>query len=246
MSRGFVVRAAAALAIAVGLFVPAIAQQERFEIEAGYGYPLVGDRFEITQDPSWFGRVRYNFSPRFQLGVTYEQLSTNGDIRPLRFQFVDSVPAFDPGTGGTVDVPIRSQLPGSGQADLTLYGITATWVLAGESDFQIMLVASIGTGDLSFDNPGRAIPLPDKPDADLDGTPDGTYTFDEIFISGRQDETDIDLWYEFGGAARWRFGDHWGFRIQGTIRGISTKTTNTVLRGSDWELVPSFGLVLRF
>ncbi len=246
MSRGFVVRAAATLAVAAALYVPAIAQQERFEIEAGYGYPLVNDSFEITQDPSWFARVRYNVSPRFQLGITYEQLSTNGDIRPLRFQFVDSVPAFDPETGGTVDAPIRSQLPGGGQADLTLYGITASLVLAGESDFQIMLVASIGTGDLSFANPGRTMSLPDKPDADFDGTPDGTYTFEEVFISGRQDDTDIDLWYEFGGAARWRFGDHWGFRVQGTIRSVSPKTVNTVLTKSDWELVPSFGLVLRF
>ncbi|GAB4374835.1 MAG: hypothetical protein Kow0062_13220 [Acidobacteriota bacterium] len=247
MIRAIAVRATAAWIVAAALLLPAAAQQDqRIEVEAGFAYPLVGDDFEIAQDPSSFLRIRYNVSPKFQLGVLYERLSTQGDIRPLRFQFVESVPAFDPATGGTVTVPIRSQLGGGGQADLDLWGLTASYVIAGDEDFQLMLVASAGLGDLTFDNPGRAIPLPDKPDNDMDGTPDGSYAFEDIFVSGRQDQTDLDLWYELGAAARWRIGDHWGLRVQATIRSISPDVPNTVLRAGDFQLVPSFGAVLRF
>ena len=246
MRRAIVVRCTAALVAIAGLLGAAAAQQERFELEAGFGYPLVSNDFEIAQDPSWFVRVRFNSTPRFQVGVTYEKLSTQGDIRPLRYQFVESLPAWSPVTGGTVEVPFRSRLPGGGEVDLELWGVTASLAISGEEAVQILLVGSIGRGELWFDNPGRTFILPARPDDDGDGTPDGVYTFEDIFISGRKDRTDIDMWYELGAAIRWRIGEHWGLRVQGVLRGVSPDGQNTVLPRGDWELVPTFGAVLRF
>ncbi|NJN64471.1 MAG: outer membrane beta-barrel protein [Acidobacteria bacterium] len=243
MFRAIVVRGMLCLA-ALFVAAPALAQS-RIEIEAGVNYPLISDNFEVTQNPGLHLRVRYGVTPRLQIGVAYDVLATNGDLRPLKFQFVDTVPAYDELLGVT-DAPVRDLLNNGGDVDVTLYGLTGSIVLVGEPELQLLLVGSAGVGELEFDNPGRSIALPFKPDDDFDGTPDGQYTFSEVFLSDREDDSDIKLWYELGAAVRFTFGDHWGFRITATYRRLDPDGQNTVLPVGVSEIVPQFGAIYRF
>lgn len=225
---------------------PALAQTG-FEIELGANYPLIGSDLEIAQDPAYHARIAYNFSPRWQVGVVYDILETEGDIRPLKFQFVDSVRSFDDFTFETVDVPVRDNLTSGGKADLTLYGITGALVLVGEPRMQILLIGSVGQGKLEFDNPVDEIPAIAR--EDLNGNfvrDDGVYGPEDYFISGREDETDIKLWWEIGPAVRFNVGDRWAFRVSTTYRRIEPDGVNTVLPVGATEIVPQAGAIFRF
>jgi hypothetical protein len=116
--------------------------------------------------------------------------------------------------------------PGSGQlvngdATLILYGLSGLFVLSGDPEFEVFALLSMGRGSIRFDNP---LPLQD----------------------GLRNETDVDLWYEVGGGARFALGERWNLRMQVTYRRISPHQPSLLLEQSESAVVPSLFLGLRF
>jgi hypothetical protein len=111
--------------------------------------------------------------------------------------------------------------PLNGDASLILYGVSGMFVLSGDPEFEVFGIVSMGRGSISFDNP-----LPAQ----------GTL----------RDDTDVDLWYELGGGARFAFSETWNFRIQLTYRRISPQQPAVLLEQSEGSVVPSLLLSRRF
>ena len=225
------------------LCLPAQAQDERIEFELGVNYPLIGESFEIDQNPAFHAKFRVRLSQRFWIGGVYDVMSSEGEVESLKFQYVDEVPCFDPQNPFTAgECSVRDGIKG-GDVDITLYGLTSTLVLFGEPDMQIYLTGGVGVGEVDYTNPqadGSGLPL--RPDEDFDGTADGVYTFED-----RADKTDIDLWYEFGGGIRFALGSgRFGLRLQAVYRRMSPDGKNTVLPVGVSEIVPSAGFTVRF
>lgn len=248
MRRTILTKSLIIFALFAALCLPALAQEERFEFELGVDYPLIGENFEIDQNPGLVGKFRVRLTNRFWIGGVYNTLSSEGEVESLKFQYVDEVPCFDPDNPFSAgQCSVRDGIQG-GDVDVTLYGLTTTVVLFGEPNMQIYLTGGVGVGEIDYENPqadGSGLPL--RPDEDFDGTADGVYTFEDVYIADREDKTDVDLWYEVGAGIRFGLGSgRFGLRLQAVYRRISPDGVNTVLPVGVSEVVPSAGFTVRF
>jgi hypothetical protein len=184
----------------VGGLSAAPAQDSRIEVTVGATLGLLSQEMSMEEDTSWNFQVSYLASPTFSWGVVYEQLDT-----------IDNLDRRDPETDLTVN----------GDVSVSLYGVSALWVLAGDPEFEIFAVAAMGRGSLDYEDP-----LPAE--------------------SELRNETDIDLWYEFGGGSRFALGENWNLRIQVTFRRISPAMPSVLLEQSEGGVFPSFLLSRRF
>ena len=200
-----------------GAFGSTLAQKEtRFEIDAGMSYPMLSKLFEIEQSTAWNAQLGYRVSPAFTLGLVYESMSTTLDLPDLR---CGPFPG-DEGGESRLDQEGDVFLSCGGDADLTLYGVSGTFVVAGDPGFELLTMVSFGQGKLD-------ISAPEKPSLDLE-------------------DTDISLWYEVGAGAQWSRGDRWNFKFTIALRRIRPKDPNDVLSTARTAFVPAFQVGYRF
>jgi hypothetical protein len=245
MRRSLLLTCAAGLTVALVAGAPSHAQN-RVELELGANYALISDDFAIEQEMGFHARARYAITNRLQLGLTYEERETEGDIRPLRFRFVDTLEQENLLTGQTDLISARDFISSGGDASLTLYGLNGVFVITGESDMQLYAVASVGQGELDYENPGRDVVWPEKVIGD--GVED-RYTFEEVSLTdelGLVEDTDIDFWYEVGAGIRFGFGQRWGMRLQVTFRRLSPEEPAVVMENGVSEVFPSASATFRF
>jgi hypothetical protein len=220
--------------------------QGRFEVEAGFNYAFLNDKFEYEEDGALYAKARYEFSPRWRAGVVYELLETRGVTDALIFQFTDSVPTVDDFDPNATANP-REFISGGGDVERNLYGLTAMYVFAGEPDLQLYLTGSVGQGELEYDNPGKqAAASIEKPDPGDPSISIGTYTLEEIRLNDRLDNVDIDLWYEIGAGIRIGLTPRWALNIQGTFRRVSPEEPHTLLPVGGSEVSTNLGVSFRF
>ncbi len=188
--KRFVMWCAVVLVAVLAVSDIVVAQDRNIELSVGGQFPLVSRRFEVEQSLGWNAQFEYRVSPRFSFALVYETLSTEDDFS----------------SGADVD--------------LDMYGARGYWVVSGDPGFELLAIAGLGIGELSWDKPEGL--MPDTPS-----------------------EIDIDLWYEAGAGVQFA-GDRWNFRIQVTIRRISPKDPMPLIEGARTALVPAFNVGFRF
>lgn len=191
--KRFAVVVAAVLAALIGTLVPAAAQETRFDLAGGIQYPLLSQSFDIQQNLGWRVKPGVRITPALTISAVYESYSTTSDV------------------------------PNEPDGDVTqhLYGATATLVLNGEQDFQLIGFVSLGAGKLDFKNPGFALP------------------------PGLVSNTSL-RWYEIGGGAQFALSKRWVLRIQLSGRQTQPQDPCIVLKNTRFSLVPSAEIGLRF
>jgi hypothetical protein len=163
----------------------------RVELFAGIQYPLVAQEFQVEQSTGFNAGVLFAVTSRFQLGGLYESYGLEDDLGR------------------------------SGDADLTLYGVTGSFYLNDDPEFRILALASAGIGELEYDNPG-------EPDPEL------------------VDSTDISRWYEAGVGVQFRSGERWNFRLKLGFRQVKPDEKSILLDGTRSMLVPAAQVGVRF
>ncbi len=184
---------AALLVVVGGSLAPASAQETRFEVAAGIQYPLLSQQFDIQQNLGWRAKAGVRITPTLTIAAMFEKYSTLSDI------------------------PNKSD----GDVSQDLYGVTATLVLNGEQDFQLIGFVSVGGGKLDFTNPGFTLP------------------------PGEVNSTNV-LWYELGAGAQFSLSKRWVLRIQLSGRETQPQDSSVILRNTRFSLVPSAEIGFRF
>lgn len=166
-----------------------MAQEHRFEAGLGVSYPMYNNKFQVESSMALRGRLEYRFNAKWSAGLIYEQTDTKDNN----------------GDGG--------------DASITLYGITGTWVMAGEPLFQLISTASLGTGKLTYDLKG-------------------TYDLPK--------DADFSYWYELGVGTQFKAGKHINVRMQVAFRRYNPEEESMLITNGRTALVPSLDLCLRF
>lgn len=167
----------------------ALAQEHKIEAAVGLGYPMFNNKFKVESTLSLRGRVEYRFNAALSAGVLLEQLDTKDNT----------------GAGG--------------DAKVTLYGATGTWVLAGEPLFQLFATGSLGTGKLEYDLKG-------------------TYDLPK--------DVDFTYFYEVGAGTQFIAGKHLNFRLQVVFRRYKPEENSMLIASGRTAIVPTFDICLRF
>jgi hypothetical protein len=181
------------IVVGLGAATPAFAQEKRFELAGGPQYPLLSQELDIDQALGWHVRFGVRYTPRLTVSAIAEVVKT------------------------------KSRLPNlpDGDINIGLYGLTGTWVFAGEEGFQIFGELGIGQGEFDFET-----------------------------VSGltaeQNSDTDISLWYEAGVGCDFAFNKSFGLKLQVTARRYKPDEPTEVMSGTRFALVPSLDLVFRF
>jgi hypothetical protein len=172
---------------------PALAQEKRFEVAAGFQYDMFNSRFEMKPALGWHTRFDWYIAPRWAIGLYYESVSGSDDLP-------DDLGGFD--------------------VTLDFYGVRGTWLLGDAPEFQMMLLAAGGTGDMSYDNP--------RVDADV------------------PDSSGIKYWYELGTGVQFAAGQRWRFRIDLRFRRFTPDDPNLLATSGRAAIIPGFEAAFRF
>jgi len=136
MKRRLLVACVVLVAGVLLTFSPAVAQEKKFEIGAGFQYDMFNSRFEMEPSFGWHARFDWYVAPRWAVGLYYESVSGSDDL---------------PDDGGY-------------DATLGFYGVRGTWLLGDDPAFQMLLFASGGTGSVDYNNPEIDSDVPDSSD----------------------------------------------------------------------------------
>ncbi len=171
---------------------PAVAQDKKFEVGAGIQYDLFNSQINADPAPGWHARFDWYFKPRWAVGVYYESVSGSDNLLE------------------------------NGGYDLTLdfYGVRGTWLLGDTAEFQMLLLAGAGTGDMKYDNPEINSDVPDS--------------------------AGINYWYDFGLGVQFAAGQRWRFRIDVAFRRFSPDVANQLSSNGAAMLVPAVEAAFRF
>jgi hypothetical protein len=165
--------------------------QARFIGLGGVNYALLSETFDVQQEPGFHVQGEFRVIDNIYIGAMYQRVSTTDDI--------------DRGDDVEIDY----------------YGLTGTWIIAGDEDMRLLGIASAGAGSLTYDTPVAPDP-------------------------GRVNDTDISYWYEAGTGIEFGIGANWAVRFQLTYRRISPDEESMVLESSTSALVPAVSAAFRF
>lgn len=192
MKRRLWIACAVLFAGFIGSFSPSLAQEKKFEVAAGIQYDMFNSRFEMEPALGWHVRGDWYFAPRWAVGLYYESVSGSDD------------------------------LPDNGGFDVTLdfYGPRVTWLLGDAPEFQMLLLAGGGVGNMDYENP--------------------------LINTDRPDSSDIKYWYEVGTGVQFATGQRWRFRIDLRFRRFTPEDPNLLATSGRAAIIPGFEAAFRF